>query len=73
MNTAGLEWFGPSERNTLRPLCVVLLKTEESELSPACVYVNSCVLVVYSERYPFISQGRRVHGRWVPDKWAQPM
>ena len=24
MNTAGLEWFGPPERNTLRPLCVVL-------------------------------------------------
>ena len=25
MNTAGLEWFGPPERKTLRPLCVVLL------------------------------------------------
>ena len=25
MNTTGLEWFGPPERNTLRPLCVVLL------------------------------------------------
>ena len=25
MNTEGLEWFGPPERNTLRPLCVVLL------------------------------------------------
>ena len=73
MNTAGLEWFGLPERNTLRPLCVVLLKTEELELSPACVCVNSCVLVVYSERYLFISQGRRVHGRWVPDRWAQPM
>jgi len=24
MNTKGLEWFGPPERNTLRPLCVVL-------------------------------------------------
>ena len=24
-----------------------------------------------SERLPFISQGRRVHGCWVPDKWAQ--
>ena len=24
-HTAGLEWFGPPERNTLRPLCVVLL------------------------------------------------
>ena len=29
MNTARLEWFGPLERNTLRPLCAVLLKTEE--------------------------------------------
>ena len=29
MNTAGLEWFGPPERNTLRPLCDVLPKTEE--------------------------------------------
>ena len=41
MNKAGLEWFGPPERNTLRPLCVVLLKTEELELSPACVRVCS--------------------------------
>jgi len=24
MNTKGLEWFGPPERNTLHPLCVVL-------------------------------------------------
>ena len=24
MNTTSLEWFGPPERNTLRPLCVVL-------------------------------------------------
>ena len=31
MNTAGLEWFGPSERNTLRPLCVVLLAPQEVE------------------------------------------
>ena len=28
MNTAGLEWFGPPERNTLRPLCVVLPSLE---------------------------------------------
>ena len=39
MNTAGLEWFGPPERNTLSPLCAVLLKTEELELSSVCVYV----------------------------------
>jgi hypothetical protein len=31
MNTPGLEWFGSPERNTLRPLCAVLLKTEELE------------------------------------------
>ena len=31
MNTAGLEWFGPPERNTLRPLCVVLLVLSEIE------------------------------------------
>ena len=29
MNTAGLEWFGPPERNTLRQLCAVLLESEE--------------------------------------------
>ena len=27
MNTTGLEWFGPPKRNTLRPLCVVLLES----------------------------------------------
>ena len=31
MNTTGLEWFGPPERNTLRPLCVVLLVLSEVE------------------------------------------
>ena len=31
MNTKGLEWFGPPERNTLRPLCVVLLVLSEVE------------------------------------------
>ena len=29
MNTAGLEWFGPPERNTIRPLGAVLLESEE--------------------------------------------
>ena len=75
MNTAGLEWFGPPERNTQRPLCVVLLCLERAYeslvLSPACVCVCSREPVVYSERLPFISQGGCVHGRWVPDKWAQ--
>ena len=75
MNTAGLEWFGPPERNTLHPLCVVLSclerVCESLVLSPACVCVCSRELSLYSERLPFISQGRRVHGRWVPDRWAQ--
>ena len=35
MNTAGLEWFGPPERNTLRPLCDVL--PSERETVGACV------------------------------------
>ena len=29
MNTEGLEWFGPPERNTIRLLCVVLLVPSE--------------------------------------------
>ena len=76
MNTAGLEWFGPPERNTLRPLCCIALPREslrELVLSPACVCVCSREPFVYSGRLPFISQGRRVHGRWVPDRWAQTM
>ena len=36
MNTAGLEWLGPPERNTLRPLCVVLPSLER-EFARACV------------------------------------
>jgi len=47
MNTAGLEWFGPPERNTLRPLCAVLLKTEEfgaeSSVRLCVLWIPSCV------------------------------
>jgi hypothetical protein len=69
MNTAGLEWFGPPERNTRRPLCVVLLvfplsRERQRDLRE---------LVMCSKSLPFISQGRRVHGCWVPDRWAQSM
>ena len=77
MNTAGLEWFGPPERNTLRPLCVILLVFPSSRESPRELGVSSAEssvsLRICSERLPFISQGRRVHGRWVPDRWAQSM
>jgi hypothetical protein len=34
MNTGGLEWFGPPERNTLRPQCAVLLVFPPSRESP---------------------------------------
>jgi len=67
MNTAGLEWFGPPERNTLRPLCVVFLVFPLFRERPR----DLRELVMCSESLPFISQGRRVHGRWVPDRWAQ--
>ena len=40
MNTAGLEWFGLPECNTLRPLCVVL-PSLESESSRELVSVWS--------------------------------
>ena len=36
MNTAGLEWFGPPERNTLRPLCAVCLSLVELGKNPLC-------------------------------------
>ena len=45
MNTACLEWFGPPERNTLRPLCVVLPCLErvcESLGEPECVIWRAC-------------------------------
>ena len=35
MNTSGLEWFGPPERNTLRPLCVVLPSHESEKVARA--------------------------------------
>ena len=48
------------------------------ESARACAESSVCLCVleeapptVYSEHLPFISQGRRVHGRWVPDSWAQ--
>ena len=45
MNTEGLEWFGPPERNTLRPMCAVLLKTEEFGAESSvrlCVFWMAC-------------------------------
>ena len=45
MNTKDLEWFGPPERNTLRPLYVVLLCLErvcECLGEPVCVIWGAC-------------------------------
>ena len=73
MNTAGLEWFGSPERNTLRPLCVILLALSRESENLGVTSAESSVspsLCLCSEHLPFISQGRRVHGRWVSDRWA---
>ena len=35
MNTKDFEWFGPPERNTLRPLCVVLPSHESEKVTRA--------------------------------------
>ena len=59
MNTAGLEWFGPPERNTLRPLSVVLLVSESLRARVCLVFflalaesVCMCVLAgVFSLLY----------------------
>ena len=78
MNTAGLEWFGPPEGNTLCPLCVGLLVFSSSQESPrelgecVCVCLVLCLSVLFflqsfsNGRLPFIVQGRRVHSRWTP-------
>jgi hypothetical protein len=41
----GLEWFGPPERKTLRPLCDVLLVSLEEELQALCECELLCVCV----------------------------
>ena len=58
-----LEWFGPPERNTLRPLRVVLLLGLRMSLSSA---LRSPFRPESSSngRLPFIEQGGRVHRRW---------
>ena len=57
MNTAGLEWFGPPELNTLRPLCVVLPSHESERVVRACVYgelVREISLLEGGRALPFI-------------------
>ena len=75
MNIAGLEWFGPPERNTLRPLCVVCLCSQEVEngivrseselvLCLPWLGLRECrECLECRERLPSISQGRCVYGR----------
>ena len=60
-----LEWFGPSERNTLRPLGDVLLSCLWMSLSSA--FKSFLRLESFSSgRPPFIEQGGRVHRGWTP-------
>ena len=63
MNTAGLEWFGPPERNTLRPLCVVLLVFPSSRESLGVSSAESRVSLRESNVCaPLLYvQGERVH------------
>ena len=64
-NTRDLEWFGPPERNTLRPLRVVFLLGLWMSLSSA----SKSLLGPESfsnGRLPFIEQGGRVRRRWTP-------
>ena len=60
-----LEWFGPPERNTLRPLRVVLLLGLRMSLSYA---LRSPFRPESSSngRLPFIEQEGRVHRCWTP-------
>ena len=70
MNTAGLEWFGPPERNTLRPLCVVLPFLErvcESLCVLVCVRVNLCS----SGRAPFYMYKGSTYTERGPDRSAR--
>ena len=62
-------WFGPPERNTLRPLRVVLLLGLWMSLSSASKSLLG--LDHFSNgRLPFIEQGGRVQAL-DPDRWAQ--
>ena len=48
----GLEWFGPPERNTLRPLCVVLLVLRELEsVSSFSVLASASLLYLKGGAY----------------------
>jgi len=49
MNTEGLEWFGPPERNTLRPLCIVLLVLSRGWEWGCSEWIRACVVRVSSE------------------------
>ena len=72
MNTAGIEWFGPPERNTLRPLCVVLLVFPSTVCCIACVPLVSresgeclgelkCICVLAGVLSLLYVQGEHVH------------
>ena len=54
MNTKDLEWFGPPERNTLHPLCVVFPRERVRESLCVCVFGQSPPSTASAP--PFISQ-----------------
>ena len=64
-NTRDLEWFEPPERNTLRPLCVVLFLGLWMSLSSATKSLFGPE-PSSNGRIPFIEQGGRVHRRGAP-------
>jgi hypothetical protein len=59
--TRGFTWFGPPERNTLRPReNEVVLLCLSARLRSLFVYLCVCVCVSWRLSGPFIAQGRAV-------------
>ena len=69
-NTRELEWFGPPERNTLRPLRVLLLLCPWMSLSSASKSLLR-LESFSSGRLPFYSTRRTRTQALDPDMWVQ--
>ena len=61
-----LEWFGPPERNTQRPLRVVLPELRVCSLSPR----GGCVRLVYRVCPLFYMPKRSTYTERGPDMWT---